>query len=62
MSSMPRIALAGACCAMGKHGRDFEFPLAGEYNVLNATAAAALAANYGIGKKRSPQRCRNFAA
>jgi UDP-N-acetylmuramate: L-alanyl-gamma-D-glutamyl-meso-diaminopimelate ligase len=27
---------------------DFEFPLAGEYNVLNATAAAALAATYGI--------------
>jgi UDP-N-acetylmuramate: L-alanyl-gamma-D-glutamyl-meso-diaminopimelate ligase len=26
----------------------FEFPLAGEYNVLNATAAAALAAGYGI--------------
>jgi UDP-N-acetylmuramate: L-alanyl-gamma-D-glutamyl-meso-diaminopimelate ligase len=28
--------------------RDFEFSLAGEYNVLNATAAAAMAANYGI--------------
>jgi UDP-N-acetylmuramate: L-alanyl-gamma-D-glutamyl-meso-diaminopimelate ligase len=27
---------------------EFEFPLAGEYNVLNATAAAAMAANYGI--------------
>ncbi len=27
---------------------DFEFPLAGEYNVLNATAAAAMAANYAI--------------
>jgi UDP-N-acetylmuramate: L-alanyl-gamma-D-glutamyl-meso-diaminopimelate ligase len=27
---------------------DFEFSLAGEYNVLNATAAAAMAANYGI--------------
>ena len=26
----------------------FEFSLAGEYNVLNATAAAAMAANYGI--------------
>jgi UDP-N-acetylmuramate: L-alanyl-gamma-D-glutamyl-meso-diaminopimelate ligase len=30
---------------------DFEFPLAGEYNVLNATAAAAMAASYGIGKE-----------
>src|SRR5215813_8683850 len=27
---------------------DFEFALAGEYNVLNATAAAAMAANFGI--------------
>ena len=34
----------------GNAWADFEFPLAGEYNVLNATAAAALAANYGIGK------------
>jgi UDP-N-acetylmuramate: L-alanyl-gamma-D-glutamyl-meso-diaminopimelate ligase len=34
----------------GSPWADFEFPLAGEYNVLNATAAAAMAANYGIGK------------
>jgi UDP-N-acetylmuramate: L-alanyl-gamma-D-glutamyl-meso-diaminopimelate ligase len=27
---------------------EFEFPLAGDYNVLNATAAASIAANYGI--------------
>jgi len=32
----------------GRHWADFEFPLAGEYNVLNATAAAAMATNYGI--------------
>jgi UDP-N-acetylmuramate: L-alanyl-gamma-D-glutamyl-meso-diaminopimelate ligase len=32
----------------GKLWAEFEFELAGEYNVLNATAAAALAANYGI--------------
>jgi len=32
----------------GKHWADFEFPLGGEYNVWNATAAAALAANYEI--------------
>ncbi|MGO9127149.1 MAG: UDP-N-acetylmuramate:L-alanyl-gamma-D-glutamyl-meso-diaminopimelate ligase [Terriglobales bacterium] len=34
------------------HGQlwaNFEFPLPGEYNVWNATAAAALAAGYGIG-------------
>ena len=32
----------------GSRWADFDFPLAGEYNVWNATAAAALAANYGI--------------
>jgi len=32
----------------GKEWATLEFPLAGEYNVLNASAAAALAANYGI--------------
>src|ERR1700704_6628514 len=34
----------------GKPWADFEFPLGGEYNVWNATAAAALAANYEISK------------
>ncbi len=32
----------------GQPWADFAFSLAGEYNVLNATAAAALAAHYGI--------------
>jgi UDP-N-acetylmuramate: L-alanyl-gamma-D-glutamyl-meso-diaminopimelate ligase len=32
----------------GEHWADLQFSLAGEYNVLNATAAAAMAANYGI--------------
>jgi UDP-N-acetylmuramate: L-alanyl-gamma-D-glutamyl-meso-diaminopimelate ligase len=32
----------------GQHFADFEFDLAGEYNVLNATAAAALAYSCGI--------------
>src|SRR5579863_5059297 len=32
----------------GKHWCDLEFPLAGEYNVWNASAAAALAADCGI--------------
>src|SRR5712671_864644 len=32
----------------GARWADLEFPLAGEYNVWNATAAAALAANYDI--------------
>jgi UDP-N-acetylmuramate: L-alanyl-gamma-D-glutamyl-meso-diaminopimelate ligase len=34
----------------GKPWADFEFSLGGEYNVWNATAAAALAADYGIAK------------
>ena len=34
----------------GKPWADFDFALGGEYNVWNATAAAALAANYGIEK------------
>src|SRR6202158_2703539 len=34
----------------GKPWADFHFPLGGEYNVWNATAAAGLAANYGISK------------
>ena len=32
----------------GARWADLEFPLAGEYNVWNATAAAALAASYGV--------------
>jgi UDP-N-acetylmuramate: L-alanyl-gamma-D-glutamyl-meso-diaminopimelate ligase len=35
----------------GKPWADLEFALGGEYNVWNATAAAALAANYGISKE-----------
>jgi UDP-N-acetylmuramate: L-alanyl-gamma-D-glutamyl-meso-diaminopimelate ligase len=34
----------------GRAWADFEFPLGGEYNVWNATAAAALAAHYEISK------------
>ena len=43
-------ALAGVA-EMERQWAEFEFSLAGEYNVLNATAAAAMAANYGIGKE-----------
>src|SRR5881394_4443185 len=35
----------------GKLWAQLEFPLAGEYNVWNASAAAAMAANYGISAK-----------
>ena len=39
---------------------EFEFTLAGEYNVLNATAAAAMAANYGISKDAIAEALRSF--
>jgi UDP-N-acetylmuramate: L-alanyl-gamma-D-glutamyl-meso-diaminopimelate ligase len=35
----------------GKLWAELEFPLAGEYNVWNASAAAAMAGNYGISAK-----------
>jgi len=38
----------------------FEFPLAGEYNVLNATAAVAMAAGYGITAELSADGLRSF--
>lgn len=39
---------------------DFEFSLAGEYNVLNATAAAAMAAHYGIETQAIAEALRTF--
>jgi UDP-N-acetylmuramate: L-alanyl-gamma-D-glutamyl-meso-diaminopimelate ligase len=44
----------------GAHFADFEFPLAGEYNVLNATAAAALAHSYGIPPGTIAEALRGF--
>lgn len=44
----------------GQRWADFEFPLAGEYNVWNATAAAALARWYGIGEKQIAQALKTF--
>jgi UDP-N-acetylmuramate: L-alanyl-gamma-D-glutamyl-meso-diaminopimelate ligase len=44
----------------GKQWADFEFPLAGEYNVWNATAAAALAAGYGISKDQIADALKTF--
>jgi len=44
----------------GKAWADFEFPLGGEYNVWNATAAAALAANYEIPKAVIAQALKTF--
>src|SRR5712671_2501180 len=44
----------------GKPWADFEFPLAGEYNVWNATAAAALAADYGVPKEVIADALRSF--
>jgi len=39
---------------------EFEFSLAGEYNVLNATAAAAMASHYGIGVDAIADGLRTF--
>ena len=44
----------------GEHWADFEFALGGEYNVWNATAAAALASNYGISKEEIAAALKTF--
>jgi UDP-N-acetylmuramate: L-alanyl-gamma-D-glutamyl-meso-diaminopimelate ligase len=44
----------------GRPWADFEFALGGEYNVWNATAAAALAANYGIKKDAIAEALNTF--
>jgi UDP-N-acetylmuramate: L-alanyl-gamma-D-glutamyl-meso-diaminopimelate ligase len=42
------------------HWCDFEFSLAGEYNVWNATAAAAMSALYGVPKEEIAASLRSF--
>jgi UDP-N-acetylmuramate: L-alanyl-gamma-D-glutamyl-meso-diaminopimelate ligase len=44
----------------GEHWADFEFPLAGEYNVWNATAAAALASACGVSKEQVAEALSTF--
>jgi len=44
----------------GQSWADFEFPLGGEYNVWNATAAAALAAGCGIAKEEIVAALKTF--
>jgi UDP-N-acetylmuramate: L-alanyl-gamma-D-glutamyl-meso-diaminopimelate ligase len=44
----------------GKQWEDFDFALAGEYNVLNATAAAAMAASSGIDAAPIAEALRTF--
>jgi UDP-N-acetylmuramate: L-alanyl-gamma-D-glutamyl-meso-diaminopimelate ligase len=44
----------------GKPWADLRFPLAGEYNVLNATGAAALAASCGISREKIAEALRSF--
>jgi len=44
----------------GQPWAELEFPLAGEYNVLNATAAAAMCANYGIDRASIAAALREF--
>jgi UDP-N-acetylmuramate: L-alanyl-gamma-D-glutamyl-meso-diaminopimelate ligase len=44
----------------GRAWMDLEFPLAGEYNVWNATAAAAIAEAYGISKEEIAAAIKTF--
>jgi UDP-N-acetylmuramate: L-alanyl-gamma-D-glutamyl-meso-diaminopimelate ligase len=44
----------------GKPWADFEFDLGGEYNVCNATAAAAMATAYGISKEQIQEALKTF--
>jgi UDP-N-acetylmuramate: L-alanyl-gamma-D-glutamyl-meso-diaminopimelate ligase len=44
----------------GQHWADFEFAQGGEYNVWNATAAAALASSYGISKEEISAALKTF--
>ena len=44
----------------GKPWAEFEFALAGEYNVLNATAAAALASHYDIPNTKIAEALKSF--
>jgi UDP-N-acetylmuramate: L-alanyl-gamma-D-glutamyl-meso-diaminopimelate ligase len=44
----------------GEPWADFEFSLAGEYNVLNATAAAALASDCGISREAIASALQSF--
>ena len=44
----------------GSHWADFEFALGGEYNVWNATAAAGMAAAYGISKDEIAAALKTF--
>jgi UDP-N-acetylmuramate: L-alanyl-gamma-D-glutamyl-meso-diaminopimelate ligase len=44
----------------GRPWADFEFALGGEYNVWNATAAAAMAASYGISKTEISAALKTF--
>jgi UDP-N-acetylmuramate: L-alanyl-gamma-D-glutamyl-meso-diaminopimelate ligase len=44
----------------GEPWADFEFPLAGEYNVWNATAAAALASAHGVSREQIAAALRTF--
>lgn len=44
----------------GKHFADLELPMAGEHNALNATAAAALAAGYGVAAESIVEALKTF--
>ena len=51
---------AGPCCTTDKPWAEFEFPLGRRIQLLNATAAAAMAANYGIPEEVIAEALRTF--
>ena len=59
LSSIPR-APRGLLCTTASPGPTLNFALAGEYNVMNATAAAALAAGCGISKEQIAVALKTF--
>ena len=44
----------------GRHWAEFEYGLAGEYNIRNATAAAAMASHYGISTQEIAEALKTF--
>ncbi len=58
-----RIEPERTCWTMLREGRlwaDLDFPLAGEHNLLNATAAAAMAASFGISAEQIAAALKSF--
>ncbi len=62
LCALSRRELRGLCCTMASAGPTSNFSLAGEYNVCNATAAAAMASGCGIPSARIQHALRTFSS